>query len=127
MSILNVARHFNVNRRTIDRLKSKFNYTGTVADQQRPGRPRKTTAAEDRQIRTAHLRNRLKSASDTARTWTGNNQISTKIKKTSKSRNKMPASCSEAEAYRPTYSGEAGMGKAIQEMDTSAVVQHRIF
>ena len=78
MTVLNVARYFNVDRRTIDRLKTKFNRTGAVADQQRPGRPRKTTAAEDRQIRTQHLRNRFKSASETARTWIGNNQISSK-------------------------------------------------
>ena len=37
---------------------------------------RKTTDAEDRRIRTAHLRNRVKTASEPARNGTGNQQIS---------------------------------------------------
>ena len=110
-------------------LKSKFGQTVVVTDQQRPGWSRKTTASENRQIRTARLRNRFKTASKTARTSVWNNQISnTKcFKKTSNSVNKMPPSHSETEAYGQTHNGEAGMGKAIQEMDSSAVAQHRIF
>ena len=71
-----VARHFNVNRSTIQRLINRVNASGSVSDGQRSGRPRKTTDAEDRRIRTTHLRNRFQSATETARTWIGNSRIS---------------------------------------------------
>ena len=48
MSIRDVANHFNVHRRTIERLKNKFNQTADVTDAQRSGRPRKTNQREDR-------------------------------------------------------------------------------
>ena len=61
-----VAAHFNLNRSTIFRLKRKLNQTGA----------RKTSAAEDRHMRTLHMRNRFRSASETARNWAGNERIS---------------------------------------------------
>ena len=45
-------------------------------DIKRSGRPKKTTNAEDRHLRALHLRNRFQSASETARHWQGNAQIS---------------------------------------------------
>ena len=76
MSVNDVAAHFNVHRSTISRMKQKFNQTGDVVDLPRSGRPKKTTDAEDRHIRTVHLRNRFRSASETARNWQGHVQIS---------------------------------------------------
>ena len=73
MSINDVASFFNVDRTTISRLKVKTMQTGDVVDL-RSGRPRKTCAAEDRNIRTMHLRGRFKSASETARNWRGHEQ-----------------------------------------------------
>ncbi len=67
MSVNDVASYFNVHRSTISRMKQKFNQTGDVVDLSRSGRPKKTTDTEDRHIRTVHLRNRLRSASETAR------------------------------------------------------------
>ena len=55
-SVKDVAQHFGVHRTTIDRLNRKKQQTGSVKDLRRPGRPRVTTAAEDRAIRTSHLR-----------------------------------------------------------------------
>ena len=75
MSINDVASFFNVDRTTISRLKVKTMQTGDVVDLRRSGRPRKTSAAEDRHIRTMHLRDRFKSASETARYWRGHEQI----------------------------------------------------
>ena len=72
MSVNYVAAHFNIHRSTIFRLKRKLNLTGDVVDLQKTGRPNKTTAGEDRHLRTLHLRNRFRSASETARNWTGN-------------------------------------------------------
>ena len=71
MTAAAVARHFGVSRSTISRLQGRLVTTGSVADGRRSGRPRVTTAAQDRRIRTTHLRNRFKSASSTAREWDG--------------------------------------------------------
>ena len=76
MTVNDVAVHFNLNRSTIFRLKRKLNQTGDGVDLQRTGRPRKTSAAEDRHLRTLHLRNRFRSASETARNWARNEWIS---------------------------------------------------
>ena len=75
MTMNGVAAYSNVNRTTINRLKRKTIQTGDVVDLQRSGRPRKTTAAKDRHLRTMHLRDRFKSASETARNWRGHVQI----------------------------------------------------
>ena len=71
-----VARYFNVSRKTIRHLKQCMRLRGIVADRPRTGRPRKTTIAEDRNIRTRHLRNRFMSAAHSARTFLGNQTIS---------------------------------------------------
>ena len=71
MTAAAVARHFGVSRSTISRLQGRLGTTGSVADGRRSGRPRVTTAAQDRRIRTTHLRNRFKSVSSTAREWDG--------------------------------------------------------
>ena len=76
MSVNDVAAHFNVHLSTIFRMQQKLNQTGDVVDLPRSGRPKKTTDAEDRHIRTVHLRNRFRSASETARNWQGHVQIS---------------------------------------------------
>ena len=73
LPVTSVARFFNVHKITIHRLVQKVRNNGPVSDRQRSGRPRKTSDAEDRHIRTAHLRNRFKMSS---RDWRGSNQIS---------------------------------------------------
>ena len=69
MTAAAVARHFGVSRSTFSRLQDRLVTTGLVADRRRVGRPRVTTAAEDRQMRKIHLRDRFKSVSSTAREW----------------------------------------------------------
>ena len=60
-----VARTFNVNKRTVFRIKAKFNQTGTTKNWQKSGRPSKTTPAENRIIVLNHLRNRFRTAEKT--------------------------------------------------------------
>ena len=72
MPVIDVANHFNCHRATIHKLKSRYQTTGHVGDLPRTGRPRVTTDAEDRRIRISHLRNRFKTASNTAREWQRN-------------------------------------------------------
>jgi len=68
-----IAREFGVHRSTKCRLQSKFRETNTVADRPRAGRPRVTTLRQDRTIRLMHLRNRLKTATQTASEIPGRN------------------------------------------------------
>lgn len=71
-----VARHFNVSQSTISRLLSRFQETGAVTDRPRSGRPRVTTAVEDRFMRLRHLRNRFISASSTVQSMPAVRRIS---------------------------------------------------
>jgi len=61
-----VAARFNVHISTIERLVRRMRETGRLADRPRTGRPRVTTPRQDRAIRLAHLRNRHRTASETA-------------------------------------------------------------
>ncbi|XP_041351062.1 uncharacterized protein LOC121370032 [Gigantopelta aegis] len=61
-----VVRHFGVFRQTISALWARYNTTQSVNDRSRSGRPRVTTAAQDRYIRVCHLRNRTTTATTTA-------------------------------------------------------------
>ena len=76
MSTTNVSHRFRVSERSIRRLVTRYNLTGVVDDRRRTGRPRKTSGAEDRIIRTMHLRKREKTASETSREWNGAETIS---------------------------------------------------
>jgi len=71
-----VALLFNVSRTTVYYWQQRFQANTGVADLQRSGRPRVTTPGEDRHIQTAHLRDRFRTASTTARTFPGQNPIS---------------------------------------------------
>ena len=71
-----VARLYNVHRSTISRLWQRYQQSGSTADRQRSGRPRITTAAQDRYIRVIHLRNRTVTATETASNIPGLRRIS---------------------------------------------------
>lgn len=71
-----VARLYNVHRSTISRLLQRHQQSGSTADRQRSGRPRITSAAQDRYIRLLHLRNRTKTATETASNIPGLRRIS---------------------------------------------------
>ena len=57
-SIGNVAQHFNTHKTMISRLWNRYNATNSTNDRPRSGRPRVTTAQQDRYIRVLHLRDR---------------------------------------------------------------------
>ena len=61
-----VARRFGVALSTVSRLQQRHIQTGSVQDRPRSCQPRVTTAAQDRAIRTAHVRNRFLTATATA-------------------------------------------------------------
>lgn len=58
-SVRDVARHFGFSERTIHRLKTRFRQTGSVSDLPRSGRPKVTTARQDRYLVTSSRRNRF--------------------------------------------------------------------
>ena len=60
-----VARDYNVHRSMISRLWQRYQQNGTTDDHPRSGRPRVTTAAQDRYTRLLHLRNRTVAATVT--------------------------------------------------------------
>ena len=62
MAVTHVARNIGVSHRTISRLRTKFNATGSLKDRPRTGLPRKTTANEKRYITLASHRNRFASS-----------------------------------------------------------------
>ena len=66
-TVIQVANHFGVSRQCIYDMKTRMQVTGTVNGRPRSGRPRITNAAEDRHIRTMHIRDRFKSASQTSK------------------------------------------------------------
>lgn len=66
-----IARTLGCTRQTIIRLLRRVNQTGQTSDRPRSGRPRVTTPAEDRYIRTLHLRNRFLTMASTASTALG--------------------------------------------------------
>ena len=69
MSATVVPRHFGCTRKTIERSRRRFRVTGNVADRPRSGRPRVTTAADDRCIFLQHLRSRRLTAAATGRQY----------------------------------------------------------
>ena len=69
MSATVVSRHFSCTRKTIERLQRRHRVTLNVVDRPRSGRPRVTTAADDRCIILQHLRNRRLTAAATGRQY----------------------------------------------------------
>ena len=67
MSATVVSRHFGCTRKTMERLRRRLLDTGNDADRLRSGRPRVTTAADDRYIVSQHLRNKRLDAAATGR------------------------------------------------------------
>ena len=62
-----VAQQFGVHESTISRLVQRLRATGRLTDRPRSERPRVTTQRQDRRIRLVHLRNWLRTTTETAR------------------------------------------------------------
>ena len=68
-----VAIALGVHQTTVHRLQGRFVHFGNTNDRPRSGRPRVTTARQDRLMRLTHLRNRTRTAVETAITTPGTN------------------------------------------------------
>ena len=75
MRTADVARAINCYVRTVRRLRQRYRETGQTADHPHSGRPRVTTSAQDRYIRTSHLRDRYRMATTTARVTPGTRAV----------------------------------------------------
>jgi transposase len=75
MSQGEVAAHFQCHRNTTSALVRRQTEQNDVADRPRSGRPRVTTARQDRWIQVTHVRNRRRTAADTAGVIPGNRRI----------------------------------------------------
>uniref|UniRef100_A0AAZ3SCD2 Transposase Tc1-like domain-containing protein n=1 Tax=Oncorhynchus tshawytscha TaxID=74940 RepID=A0AAZ3SCD2_ONCTS len=71
MRTADMARAINCYVRTVRRKKQRYRETRWTADSPRSGRPCVTTPAQDRYIRTSHLRGRNRMATTTARVTPG--------------------------------------------------------
>ena len=94
MSATVVSRHFGCTRKTIERLRRRFRVTGNFADYPQSGRPRVTTAADDRYIVLQHLCNRRLIAAATARQYGIHPQAV---------RNRLRQNAQHIRAYRPYF------------------------
>ena len=76
-----IARNFQVSKSTITRLYQRLRQTGTINDRPISGRPRITTRRQERYMCLSHLRNRFRTAVETAQVTPGthNNRISADI------------------------------------------------
>ena len=71
MRTADVVREINCNDHTVRHRRQHYRETGRTADRPRSGRPCVTTPAQDRYIRTSHLRDRYRMASTTAQVTPG--------------------------------------------------------
>uniref|UniRef100_A0A674E0K0 Tc1-like transposase DDE domain-containing protein n=1 Tax=Salmo trutta TaxID=8032 RepID=A0A674E0K0_SALTR len=71
MRTADVARAINCNVRTVRHLRQCYRETGRTADRPHSGRPCVTTPAQDRYIRTSHLRDRYRMATTTTQVTPG--------------------------------------------------------
>ena len=94
MSANVVLRHFGCTRKTIERLPRRFRVKINVADRPRSGRPRLTTAADDRYIVLRYVRNRRLTAAATGRQYGIHPQSV---------RNRLRQNVQPIRAYRPYF------------------------
>ena len=76
MGTVYVARAINCNVRIVRCIRQRYRETGRTADRPRSGRPRVTTPAQDRYIRSSHLQDRCRMATTTARVTPGSHNPS---------------------------------------------------
>ena len=67
VSVADVARQFNCHRNTIIKLRRRYHQNGSVRDRPRSGRPKVTTARQDRPLTLTNLRHRFQTATSTER------------------------------------------------------------
>ena len=67
LSARRVSRMLHCSHPTIINLRDRFHVSGTTSDRPRPGRPRVTTANEDRQIQLWRLRDRFLTSTSSIR------------------------------------------------------------
>ena len=73
ISATRVAQRFGCSRRMVYNLQERHQATGTTTDRPRSGRPRVTSARQDRAIVREHVRNPFRTAAQTARETPGRN------------------------------------------------------
>ena len=94
MSATVVLQHFGCTQKIPERLRRRFRVSGNVAYRPRSGRPRVTTAADDRYIVLQHLRNRRLTAAETGRQYGIHPQTV---------RNRLRQNVQPIRAYRPYF------------------------
>uniref|UniRef100_A0A8C4HES9 Transposase n=1 Tax=Dicentrarchus labrax TaxID=13489 RepID=A0A8C4HES9_DICLA len=86
-STAEVADTFNVSQRQVQRIRKRFEETGDVFDKPRSGRPRKTTAREDRLLARKSKASPFSTAAELHQAWSPQVPVSTRTVCRSLSRN----------------------------------------
>ena len=73
-----VADTFNVSQRQVQRIRKRYEETGEVFDKPRSGRPRKTTAREDRLLARKSKASPFSTAAELHETWSPEVPVSTR-------------------------------------------------
>ncbi|KAH3751951.1 hypothetical protein DPMN_186559 [Dreissena polymorpha] len=69
--VTDVARQFNCARSTVNRLRERYDVTGSIKDRPCPGQPKITTPRQDANLRRVNRRYRSRSATQSARQTIG--------------------------------------------------------
>ena len=77
-STAEVADTFNVSQRQVQRIRKRYEETGDVFDKPRSGRPRKTTAREDRLLARKSKASPFSTAAELHETWSSEVPVSTR-------------------------------------------------
>ncbi|KAL1267110.1 hypothetical protein QQF64_002785 [Cirrhinus molitorella] len=128
-STADVADTFNVSQRQAQRITKKSEETGDVFDKPRSGRPRKTTAREDRLLARKSKASPFSTAAELHETWSPEVPVSTRTVSVSK----WPPwsnQCPEASTKQKTTEKPCGICQSPQpakRMDAGKVAENRFF
>ena len=122
-STAEVADTFNVSQRQAQRIRKRYEETGDVFDKHRSGRPRKTTAREDRLLTRKSKASPFSTAAELHETWSPEVPVSTsRIDSVSKWPHQCPETSTEQKTIKKTV-WLLPRPTACQKMDAGKVAE----
>ena len=118
---------FNVHKSKIHRLLQRLTQSGSVSDRRRSGRPRITSATEDRRIRTTHLKDRswFTTACETSRQLNGRNNVSRNTVGRRLNAFGIQSRIPAKKAFDKTCGRKTGFCSPVYKMDAAKLDPHR--
>ena len=126
-----LARRFGVSKPAVANLLAKYDTHGTVEDRQRSGRPRRTTAEQDRDLRRLSLRNPTAVSKSLAQQWNNQLDLQNPVLNATVKRRLREAGLRVVIAerkplltYCTTQGSSLGLGSTTRELDTASMELH---